>query len=132
MLLRLTMARGIGEPEGYRSAGMYVWLLEKKCRHLSQVGDFYPRQALVLPAKEWDRRWRDASVVAAVLLQDRLQAGEPVVVQRWQLGGGTVPDDAPAWLSDKSVKWVRVTADDVIVPATKHAAAALAKQHQIA
>ena len=46
-----------------------------------------------------------------------MAAAEPIVVQRWQLGGAAPPEDAPAWLSNESVAWVRVTADDVIAPA---------------
>lgn len=102
---------------GYRHAGMYRWLQERACRHKAATGDYDPRQYLVLPAAEWQRRKAESRVWAGVLLDERLKAGEPITVERWCLGGGAPPADAAAWLSDRRVKWVSVDSDDTITPA---------------
>ena len=56
-------------------------------------------------------------------LLPRLQAGQPVIVPRWRLGGHRIPTPADvAMFTDRTIRWFKVSSDDVVTPSGELAA----------
>ena len=99
---------------GYRLSGVYERLLAEQCEDLAGPD---PRLNSVMPAEEWERMKEQGAGDAAAMLERRLAAGLPLVVERWRLGGHSIPVSAEVpFLNDRSVKWLHVGADDVVAP----------------
>jgi hypothetical protein len=76
------------------------------------------RYFLHWPKKRWEKYKAEALAYVEELVTERLDAGEPLEVERWRVGGQSLPlpDGAPAWLQDRSVLMIRVFSDDRVVP----------------
>ncbi|ORB68791.1 hypothetical protein BST47_02575 [Mycolicibacterium tusciae] len=52
----------------------------------------------------------------------RLQAGQPVIIPAWRLGGHSIPTPADVPLfTDRTIPWLKVAADDVVSPSSRTA-----------
>lgn len=106
-----------GVRAGFLVPGVYAHFLDRE-RARCYRDD--PRLFLVEDAAERVRLVEDARAagvppVSRTERLDRLEAGVPVAVQRWELGRGAVGVDVPL-LADRTVRWFQVTADDVVSP----------------
>jgi hypothetical protein len=112
---------------GFRLPGAYQLLLgRERHRVVEQHPAVDPRLMLwdpeITSPQEREAAWAEARAnpLPSELL-DRLERGEPVIVDRLQLGiGGNslpLPPDAPAWTRDfRNVHRIRVRTEDVIAP----------------
>jgi hypothetical protein len=80
----------------------------------------YPIETWPDGVEEWEERKRRAAVKAAAMFEEKLAAGEPVVVASWRVDGRQIPG-APEWLTTLPLHGgasaVRVYRDDVVEPA---------------
>lgn len=106
-----------GARAGFVAPGVYAHLLDRE-RARCYRDD--PRLFLVEDAAERERVVEDARAagvppVSRTERLDRLEAGLPVAVQRWELGRGAVGVDVP-FLADRTIRWFQVSADDAVSP----------------
>lgn len=96
---------------GIQVPGVYQALLAFERRQHERFGDL--RGACASPGSEPGVYRRSRRVLEA------LEAGWPVTVARWQLGGHSKPAMPDAWRADRSHQWFVVTPDDLVAP-TQH------------
>src|SRR5689334_21511149 len=99
-----------GDGDALRVAGIYRRLLERE-REASNNGD--PRRVYADPARP-----EEGFTMYPTALFRRLDAGEPVRVPWWWLGGSTVPDQRIRRLKreDRSITGRIVRSDDTVTP----------------
>jgi hypothetical protein len=103
------------DAEGCRLPGVYRALLAKDCEQFAGPD---PRLVLEMDPTEWEHLKGQGRREAAALLERQLEAGEPLIVPRWRLGGHNIPTPAGVpMFADRSIKWFEVSADDVVSPA---------------
>ena len=105
------MPRAEGDDGVYRLPGLYASLLEHERANVD------PRlyYGIKDPLEQW---WaRETAPRVHPQLVKRLEAGEPVTIPHWRIGGNTWPQarDWPIY-RDRSVRAWEVHADDVVVP----------------
>lgn len=101
---------------GYRLPGVYRTLLDQE---QARDGRPDPRYALI---EESARPPLEEQVRECSPLLPRLQAGQPVTILAWRLGGHRIPTppDVPLF-TDRTIRWFRVSADDVVSPFSRPA-----------
>jgi hypothetical protein len=114
----VTSDLGLLPARGYRMPGLPQLLLEGQRRAVIEV---HPRATFEADPVERARLEAEARANPRPSdLLDRLQAGQPVVINRRVLGGRSypLPPDAPAWLSDPcgGIEFVVVHPDGHIAP----------------
>lgn len=95
-----------GRGAGIQVRGVYEALLAFERRQDERVG--------VLRGSEGGVYRRPRHMLEA------LEAGRPVTVARWQLGGHSKPAMPDAWRADRSHQWFVVTPDDLVAPTQHH------------
>jgi hypothetical protein len=99
--------------------GAYRTLLEQDCvRRTRPDPRLYLNVETDLEMAEWEALEADGRRNAAVLLEELLAAGEPLIVPRWRVGGNHVPAlaDVPMF-RDRSIDAFVVFANDRVAPA---------------
>jgi hypothetical protein len=93
---------------GLRVPGLYRALLARERWHHERYGELRARPPLREGELPVYRRPRH--------LLDALEAGEPVTVPRWRLGGHSMPRMPDVWRSDRRPTAFAVTSDDSVRP----------------
>lgn len=99
-------------PAGALVPGAYETLLRAECERATAAD---PR-GLFFDSEGFEAAQGDADAAAAELFKQRLTEAEPVVVERWRLGGNSLP--LPPELVERvrqHPEWI-VTADDRLLP----------------
>jgi hypothetical protein len=104
---------------GVTLLGAYRTLLEIDCRHATEPD---PRLYLLVETAEQMVEWEQLKArgrgQAAVMLEELLAAGEPLIVPRWRIGGNHVPQPADVpMFRDRSIEAFVLFADDRVAPA---------------
>lgn len=101
---------------GYRLPGVYLILLDQE---RARDGRPDPRYVLI---DDSERPPLEEQVRERSALLPRLQAGLPVIIPAWRLGGRRMPTPADVPLfADRTVRWLEVAADDVVIPMSRAA-----------
>ena len=104
-----------GDGGGYVLPGVYRTLLDKDCERGAGPD---PRLYLEMDAEDWEQMKARGRAAADQLLAERLEAGEPLVVPRWRIGGHSIPVPKDVVQRDGQRCGVAVvTADDMLTPA---------------
>jgi hypothetical protein len=98
-----------------RVEGLYRTMLERECQR-DEMPD--PRLFLITETPEWEQRKAQGRQLAALAMNERLAAGEPIRLARWQLSARTVPQ-VTGWApyADRIHQSFNLSADDVLRPA---------------
>lgn len=108
---------GAGSPSsprgGLKAPGVYARLLEKERERDNRADPRWARTEAGRRGEPCPDEWREKS-----RLLPALEAGEPVEVPTYRLGGRTVPDERLRRMphEDRSITGWLVHADDVVVP----------------
>jgi hypothetical protein len=102
-------------------AGTYAELLLDECEgHSRPDPRLWPIEGSVEEYEEFEELKRQGAAKAAAMCEEKLAAGEPLVVSASQIGGHNIPG-APEWLTTPAIyggaSAVRVYRDDVVEPA---------------
>ncbi len=100
---------------GHRVAGIYAELLRQQCERETEPD---PRLVLGIVDEEsrrdWNRLAEEGKRAAAVLFEERLAAGAPILACARAVRGKTADPRRVPMLQDQSVRAFTVRADDTI------------------
>jgi hypothetical protein len=102
---------------GIHVPGVYRALLENEREHHYRYGE-----TIMHEGRELQVTWVDPDDHSAGCfcrprtLLDALEAGEPVTVVNWRIGGRGVPSLPPEWRPGRGHRYFLVSADDSVVP----------------